>query len=422
MSTFTPRIEEFWLNIISEGDSGGVTSSKSRNVAIHDIPFSRRNLLQDTGSGTKEYNLTVVFQDGLTIAPGQDLENRILPTFASRLPFLQLLDSGNSLIFQHPEEGILDVRVSEVTENTTSMPNYMSIDITLLREVDEISARDVTYIIEENAASFRQSTVLNESKITQISRTINDLQFKSQLAQFSNELNSFFSDIDSLPNSIINTINYVEGTVGDLLLTINQSVDRMIQAQRALTTGPATFINNMITQIRAMSTSLLDAALQPTFESTFVLILGTSRIAFDLAEAYIEDDKNQEKAEKNVGIETFDNKGNFLGTPEVITVMTINELESTLETYRQLADDVIQLDRDNREIQTAAALLQTYIDAQKLDREKIITVEVNNVGIFDLLNRFNLSYQLADRIKALNPQIRNPNFMTGSIRLVVPSA
>ena len=102
--------------------------------------------------------------------------------------------------------------------------------------------------------------------------------------------------------------------------------------------------------------------------------------------------------------------------------MTINELESTLETFRQLADDVIQLDRDNREIQTAAALLQTYIDAQKLDREKIITVEVNNVGIFDLLNRFNLSYQLADRIAALNPQIRNPNFMTGSIRLVVPSA
>lgn len=422
MSTFTARINDFWINIVSSGDSGGVSSSKERSLAIHDKPFSTQNLIQDTGSTTKSYNFTVVFQDNPPIAPGQDLENRILPTYESRLPFLQMLDSGNSLIFVHPEEGLLDVKVGSVTEQTTSIINYLPITITVFRELDEIAARDVDYPIEENANSFRESTKNNESKIQTLANTINDLQFKSQVAQFTNGLNSLFSDVDSLSNSIINTINYVEGTVGDLMLSINQSVDRMVQAQKDLETSPAVFIQNLITQSRAMSATFLEAGFITTFESTLTLAMATSRIAFDIAETYIEDDKNQEKALKNIGLPAFDNRGTFLGTPEQIVVMSINELEETVEGFRQLADDVIQLDRQNQEIKDQARVLQTYVDNNKLDREKIITISTNDINLFDLLNRNGLSYLEADQNFTLNPQIRNPNFMTGDdIRLRVPN-
>jgi len=422
MSTFTPRIEEFWINIISSGDSGGVSSSKARTLAVHDIPFSRRNKIQDTGSSTKSYSMTVVFQDNPPIAPGQDTENRTLPTFPSRLPFIQLLDSGNSLIFQHPEEGILDVKVGDFSERYTSVVNYVEIDITLLREIDEIASRDIKYIVDDNSSSFRESTKVNESKLNQIAKSISPLAFQSQIAQYTNKLNSLLSDVDSLSNSIINTINYVEGTIGDTLLAVNQTVDRMVQSQKDLILSPAEFINNLITNSRALSANFLAAGGLATLESTLTLTMATARIAVEIAEAYIEDDINQEKLLKNVGIKTFDNKGTFLGTPELIITMTVNEIESTVEAFRQLVDDVIQLDRNNRDLLNQARVLQSYTDENKLNREKIITVNVNKINIFDLMNQYRLSYQEVNKNMDLNPQVRNPNFMQGDIRLVVPNA
>jgi prophage DNA circulation protein len=421
MSKFTPRIDEFWINIIDSG----VTNTKERSVVTHDIPFGRRNLVQDTGAVTNTYSFTVAFHDNPPLAPGQDLENRALPTYETRLPFLELLNSGKSLIFQHPSEGIVDVRVQSISENETSTINYMEISLELVKEVDEISSRDVKYPIEENASSFRASTAVGETKVSALRKAasvINSVQIEGRLNQYTDKLNSLFSDVDSLSNSIINTINYAEGTAGDLLLTLNNTVDRMIQAQKDVLGTPATFINNMITQTRALASNFLELGQIPTFEFILTLGMSTSRIAVEIAETYVNDDKNQEKVLKNVGVATYDNKGNYIGTPEVIDVMTINELESTVSSYRQLADDVIQLDRDNRDIQDEARVLQTFVDENKLGREQIITVSVNAISIYALLNKFNLSYQEADRIFTLNPQIRNPNFMTGDIRLVVPSA
>ena len=422
MSTFTPRIDEYWLNIISIGGSGGVTGGFSRNVAVHDIPFSRRNLIQDNGSSTKTYTFTVAFQDAPPIAPGQELENRFLPTFLSHLGFIQLLNSGNSLIFQHPEEGVVDVKVESVSERYTSVVNYVEIDITLYRELDEVAARDVKYPVDENAASFRESTKANESKLQQIAKTLSPIAFQSQVAQYTNKLNSLLSDVNSVSNSIINSINYVEGTIGDTLLAVNQTVDRMVQAQKDLVLSPATFINNLVTQSRSLAANFLDAGGIATTESILTLTMATSRIAVEIAETYVDDDVNGEKLLKNVGIQTFDNKGFYLGTPELIAVMTINELESTVSEFRKLVDDVIQLDRNNRDLLNQARTLQTYVDENKLDREKVITVSVGNeISIYALLNRFRLSYQEADKNLSLNPQIRNPNFMTGDVRLIVPN-
>ena len=55
----------------------------------------------------------------------------------------------------------------------------------------------------------------------------------------------------------------------------------------------------------------------------------------------------------------------------------------------------------------------------KLDREQIIEVRTNTVSIFTLLRQQGRSYQEAEKNFKLNPDFINPNFMDGSVKLVV---
>ena len=149
--------------------------------------------------------------------------------------------------------------------------------------------------------------------------------------------------------------------------------------------------------------------------------MSASRSSVEAAESYYSDDANREKFKNLETQNTFDYNGKYIGGEEIPELMTLFELENTLGNVRQLIDDAVQIDRLNTEdIRTQASELQSFVDEIKLEREKIIEIEQPvETSIFVITNEKNGNYQIAERDLKLNPEIQNPNFVKGTINVLV---
>jgi len=233
-------------------------------------------------------------------------------------------------------------------------------------------------------------------------------------------MNSFFNNVTSPVDSIINTVDYVEDLAGDVVFSVNGAVDRMVTTLLTTSETPSAFINNAINNARFIRNTLTEASGAATLESIAFNSLSAVRIGYEAALKYIEDNEERQKFLKNIGKRTFDNNGRFLGTIETIRVMTINELEQTSQDLRAYIDEAVQNDRTNSQLRKTAKDIQQYVDEVKIQREQIITVTTNRTSLYALMQKYGISYQRIDENLALNPDVQNPNFIEGDIRLLVP--
>lgn len=406
---YVPKLAGFFLNIL-----GDIEDSVSKGIANKEIPYSNRNLLIDTGKNMQVVSFTCVFMDPLVLSAGMTPEDGFLPTYNNHDNFLNVIDD-ESLTFVHPTYGEMKGSVKSSTIKRDSTKNYVEITITFWREIKELTSNNFKFIVEETSKAFRDATKSSESKLNFIQRGLNEIAFDARMNAFTNELNTLFSDITSPADSIINSISYAESTAGGVVSSINQMIDRMVEAFRAVNGSPSNFINNLVSTTRALQSGFTG------IESDLVGILGVARTSVEAAETYVADEENQSQADDLIDQETFDNSGNYVGGDEVIEVMTVNELEETVSEVRRLINDIVQIYRDNLEIQIQAKDLQKYVDQNKLNRDIIKEVATNKKNIYDLIYEYDGSYQTADRILKLNPQIRKPNFMVGSVNVMVKS-
>ncbi len=414
---YIPRINNFLLNILADP---GISTPRENEISIHEIPFSNRNVLTPTGYRTQEIPFTCVFQINPPANQGQSSINGVLPTFENHYPFIQLLESNVRLEFVHPNYGSMDGYVRFFETSIRDEQNYVEIDITFIREVDEL-VTSFEFAVDENTADqFRQGSITSQQNVGAAIQDNNTSSFRGRLNRFKNNLDTFFNNITSPVDSIINTVNYVEDLSGDVVSSVNGAVDRMVTALLTTSETPSAFINNAITNARILRTSFEEASGAATIESIIFNNLSAARIGYESALQYIEDNSQREKFLKNVGKRTFDNNGRYLGTVENIRVMTINELEQSSQDLRDYINDAVQNDRDNRENSLIARDIQQYVDEVKIQRDKIITVTVNRTSLYAEMHKRGISYQRIDENLALNPDVQNPNFIEGEVRLLVP--
>jgi len=94
-------------------------------------------------------------------------------------------------------------------------------------------------------------------------------------------------------------------------------------------------------------------------------------------------------------------------------------LDDTLYEVKKLIDDAVQLDREKFDLRSQGAGLQKYIDQIKLDRERIVTQEETPLQSMHQVAATNgLSYHRVDQLLKLNPQIKNPTFTSGAIKVL----
>jgi hypothetical protein len=102
--------------------------------------------------------------------------------------------------------------------------------------------------------------------------------------------------------------------------------------------------------------------------------------------------------------------------------MTLTELEFSLYEVRKLINEAILLDRDNRPLQEQSRKLQDYISRIKLDRDRIETKSYPLQSMHQVTMDNGLTYNAAERILKLNPDILNPNFTIGDVKVLVPAS
>ena len=414
---YIPRINNFLLNILAEP---GISTPRENEISVHEIPFSNRNILTPTGYRTQEIPFTCVFQVNPPTSEGQQSVAGVLPTYNNHFAFLQLLESNVLLEFVHPTYGSMDGYVKYFETIRRDEIDYVEIDITFLREESELVTSFEFSVDENTADQFRQGSISAMANVGSAIQDNNSSSFRGRLNRYINDLNSFFNNITSPVDSIINTVDYVEDLSGDVVSAINGAVDRMVTSLLTTSEDPSSFINNAITNARLLRSDFEEASGAATLESIIFNNLSAARIGYEAALQYIDDNAEREKFLKNIGKRTFDNNGRYLGTVETISVMSINALEQTSQDLRLYIDEAIQNDRDNNSIALIAREIQQYVDEVKIQRDKIITVTTDLTSLYALMHKYRISYQRIDENLALNPDVENPNFIEGDIRLLVP--
>lgn len=409
---YTPRLDNYFLDIITTRDE------YESAIVIHEFPFSNRNKIEHLGMRPRRIYVECSFQENPALTPGWEAAGEVaLPTYQEHFYFLDYIKSERkSFTFTHPKYGELSGKIQNITSYHDDTQEYARITFEFIEEIltDEISF--VQYIVPEMAAGFTDTnTKVTEAVELAQKEATNSVQWEAAAQLFISDLNLYLNTLTSPARSIINTINYGTSYPGQILQAINGAVDRIVELYQTGRDSPASFINNIIAGVRGLKAEF-DGA-----DADRIHIMGSSRVAYEAGVLFDEDDQSFRSIKDKEESPSFDNAGNWLGVSTLPEVLTITELEFSLYQVRELINEAILIDRDNRPLQTQAKRLQNYVDKIKLDRDRIETKSYQLQTLHEIARDNGLTYQAAERILKLNPGIKNPNFTYGDIKVLIPA-
>lgn len=245
------------------------------------------------------------------------------------------------------------------------------------------------------------------------------------------------SAITNPANSLIASIAFAENLPGRLIQSISLAAERYIELYEDIRSAPEDFVDNFHDSMDGLKKTLgIDEAsragsarggtnrqvAQETARDHIaqnIDAVGALTVSTELGEIYAEDNEKRRVVTSSEREDSFDAQGNFIGNADIEEIFTVDEIEHSLASAREYLQAAI--DNDNRGISAlfgmANALLQD-VNRVKLEIEKIITVtEHNTIPLFLIMQKNNQPYNRVDRILALNPDIVNPNFVSGEVRL-----
>ena len=145
-------------------------------------------------------------------------------------------------------------------------------------------------------------------------------------------------------------------------------------------------------------------------------------MALRAAYLYKADEKRRLWLLRNEGRRAFDVQGRYT-SPEPPDAdlpddtMTVGELESSLAAVRACLQAAVDLGRGNTSLKRQALQLQTHVNTIKLEREKMIRVQLDNPMPLHLVClRYGLPYTAAGRLLTIN-SIVNPNCVAGEVNV-----
>jgi hypothetical protein len=416
---YTAQLGTFYLNVVS------IREENEYGVISHEIPFSKRNVVQNTGRKTRSFRVSCVFYENPAAEIGWVPGFGNVPNYQNYTTFKKEIDDtgDNRTVFVHPDFGALNGNVKNISAIRNDQIKRVNVEFTFWEELSLVNIIKEKSIRQKvnNQFRFATSTIIDTlgSAIDIAQNDPFDVidNIEARLETFIDELNKVKSTIVEAADSIINTIDYGTSLAGRVIKAVNEALERVVQSFIAIRNFPASFINDIIASFRE-TVAIFDT---DSIEAQYVTIMSATRISVEAAEAYYQDDTNREKFKNLETQNTFDYNGKYIGGEEIPELMTLFELENTLGNVRQFIDDAVQIDRlSTANMREQAVELQNFVDEIKLEREKIIQVEQPvETSIFTITNEYNGNYQIAERDLKLNPEIQNPNFVSGTINILV---
>jgi len=409
---FIPQTLNFYLDIIN------IKEDYENAVVVKEYPYSANNIIENLGPKTRRFDVSCQFNNYLnTENSGWSTSGSIgFPSFDNLDSFInEFKKNQNSAFFVHPDYGELKGKISKISVTRDDTQEYAAVTFDFIEQVTSSKIRPLYNVKYKGAAAF---SATNDATVGKMSETLRTTTYPIGWAANANTnintLDAWLADVTNPATSIVNSITYANTVPGQYIKAINKVVDRIIKNNVEVRNIPAQYINNIILGVSSLKAQFTG------IDAQYVHIMGASRVAYETGVVYDDDENKALTIEKKAQTPSFDANGKFIGTKSFEVAMSINELESTAYDVRALIDEAIQLDRDNRDLLNIARDLQEFINETKLNRQSIETKEnVPFQSMHTWVTTNGLSYQAAETILKLNPEIKNPTFIDGELKILV---
>jgi prophage DNA circulation protein len=406
---YIPEVLGFYLDIVDINDN------IDNALVVKEFPYSSKNIIENLGPKTRRVSIACQFNNTINESDGWNIGHAFYPTYDNLDSFMSAFRVVySSITLTHPDYGEINGKIDKLTIKRDETEEYADVTFDFL----EIISQNPQYSVGTSykvAGDFRATTDETIGKIEDEEKaTFNPTVWAANANKFIGKLDANLNKITNPATSIVNTITYASTVPGQMMQSINKAIDRIVNSYVDIVNMPAQFINNIILGVRQLKSIFTG------IEAQQVHIMGASRVSYEVMVVYENDTVKNSIITTKEQTKSFDDNGNFIGSTDFDPSMTIDELEGTLYETRLLIDEVLDFDRDNRDLQNTAKTLQDYINNVKLDRQRIeIKENVPFQSMHTWVTNNNLSYQSAEMILKMNPSIKNPTFIDGTLKILV---
>jgi len=429
MSLFDAAIDGIPLEIENLDDRFEVA------IARHEFPFKDGALLEDMGQKARTVSFRCYFWDD-----GSHL------TYNNHIVLVNHLKDKALFELTHPMYGTMSGKVESVSVRADDRDMTAEIDINfvenLRQAISEVQYEDVEVAADQAVIDTQDEQIgLFESaaqeelgaEAADINSRILDpaLGILEQFTAASQQARTWIKGVEAAvttfeatindviqpANSLISTITFGTNLPGRVIGAVARMVDRYVTLFATPTTAPSRFLRNLQSAVD----NLIDASGFTPGMVTHLRVAVSTQGAQAVARYYVTDEKQRQVLRRLEKQSTFDVLGRYLNPPVAEPVYTVGELEASVFTSRSVLQQAIDCSggRFIPSLKTLARILVDHVSLIKLEREKIITVALDNpMPLHIVCLRYGLDYHYADRICTINT-IPRPNFSAGSLQIYI---
>lgn len=429
MTRYKAKLDGFDLLI----EDSGTADTWEKNVPEYDIPFASGAHTDGLGVRARHIQFTTVwFNDSYEMHEA----------FIAHC----LLDSINTLI--HPKYGQIKGRVKSVQAVHRDNPQLVKIDVAFVEDADPdvepVYTPDLVAIVDQSIAAAQLSEM--ERFASDVNANMGpagaailavaldpELGILGQIQGLStagriwinkietavSAIDAAFANITNPVESLLSTIDYGTTLPGRVIGSVARSVERCALAVKKTNDSPLAFMY----AFRGAAETLLSSS----GDLAKYVVSGIPQLtAVVMAELYSADQKQRDELLKQESQDVWGNDGTLKYIPVLPSVLTINDIEMSIKSYRETAQaaiDSIRTDLGSPEliknINIICKNLSDYVDSIKLNRERMIEIDVMDpVPVHLLCLQYGLPYTAAERICAIN-NFECPNFVSGKVKMYV---
>ena len=239
--------------------------------------------------------------------------------------------------------------------------------------------------------------------------------FTKECDTFLNYMDSYAAAIVSPLNSIDAAVNYVGDLPSRIIGSINGVCNRIVGSLADLSNLPVSLVNSIVMQSRQLYATITGE--HADFFRTQFLNVTSGAISREAGYNLQSDNDKTEIARQKETTSVFDLKGNRVAIASIEQTMTVQDLEALLYAVRDYVQQAIINDRSNLQLMVMTKALVDFVNNIKLTKRKQITVTVNSMPLHLLCMQLGLPYNMAERLYKLNPDIKNPTFCEGALKV-----
>ncbi|MCX5785663.1 MAG: DNA circularization N-terminal domain-containing protein [Elusimicrobia bacterium] len=364
-------------------------------ISESEIPYTNGAQTEDLGLKARTIGLRCYFYD----------EN-----YSNHQSLIELAKEFDLLAFVHPVYGLTNVRIKKLVVHHDDQSRAAEIDLNLIED-GQVQANIKPWQDPKAEAEKEFNNSVAEQKASVLQKILTLGAKREAMAEAAIEkFGSFMTSVANPANTLASLVDYGTDLPGRFVEAAALAVERYAIAYETLRDAPAAFQAQLAAALKDLNAQFdkfggqVDAA-------------SAARMGLEAAGFFSADEQLSQTNNIMDQAAGFDVNGNRVSVSTDDTLNS-NEIETILALTNTAIQTAVEGDRGNDSLKRMAAVLYSAAAQLKKSAENVKVVRINNPTPIHLIClRYGLPYSAAPRLLALNPQIMDPNRVSGEISI-----